>query len=60
MKSNPFITGILDESEVENQPTSLEEIAKVFSATHLQSFYDPFLKEFEKYVPNYREKPGMR
>jgi len=47
MKSNPFITCIMDESEVEHQVITLEEITRIFRSTHLRSFIDPFMDELK-------------
>ena len=58
MKEDLFLTGILDEDEVSNQSTTLEECKRVFRTVHLNTLYEPFLKHLEKYEPDYQNKVG--
>ena len=47
MKEDYFIVGILDEKEVSNQETKLDEIKRVFNTLNLGTFYYPFLENLK-------------
>lgn len=47
MKEDYFIVGILDESEVSNQVTKIDEIKRVFTTLHLGTFFYPFLENLK-------------
>ena len=55
MKEDYFIVGILDESEVSNQDTKLEEIKRIFNSLQLDTFYFPFLENLAKFMPDFHK-----